>query len=490
MTPTPDRDGPAAPTSGRLVAGVDCSTQATKVLVCDAETGAVVREGRAAHPDATEVDPQVWWDAWKQASAGLLEGVEAIAVGGQQHGMVLLDDAGAVVRPALLWNDTRSADAADHLVDELGGAQAWADAVGSVPGASFTVTKLRWVAEHEPAAAARASAVLLPHDWMTHRLAGGGREPTTDRGDASGTGYWSPATGGYRGDLVRLAFGRDLALPRVAAPAEPVGEGDGGRVLAPGTGDNMAAALGLGLRPGDVVVSLGTSGTVFATTDDPTADRDGAVAGFADATGRFLPLVCTLNAARVLGAVAEMLGVAPAEFDDLALSVPESAGLVLLPYLDGERTPPLPAATGLLHGLTRNNATPGHLARAAVEGMLCALADGLDRLRTQGIAVRRVLVIGGGARSRAVQVLAGSLLDAPVEFPEPAEYVARGAARQAAWTLSGEDEPPAWAVPLTADSAGDLDAEAGGAAVTDVRSAYARVLGAAGPLLTGLDGDA
>ena len=178
-----------------LVAGVDCSTQSTKIIVCDSATGAVVRQGRAPHPDATEVDPTVWWDALRTASDGLLDGVEAMAVGGQQHGMVTLDADGGVVRPALLWNDTRSARAAIDLLDELGGAQAWADAVGIVPVASFTITKLRWLAENEPDEAKRVERVVLPHDWLTWKLAGASGAPTTDRGDASGTGYWSAATG-------------------------------------------------------------------------------------------------------------------------------------------------------------------------------------------------------------------------------------------------------------------------------------------------------
>ncbi|MGH3387181.1 MAG: FGGY family carbohydrate kinase, partial [Nocardioidaceae bacterium] len=244
-------------TPNRLVAGVDCSTQSTKVVVCDAETGAVLREGRAAHPDLTEVDPEVWWQAWQQASAGLLDDVAAIAVGGQQHGMVLTDEAGTPVRDALLWNDNRSAPQAGDLLDELGGPEAWAEATGLVPVASFTVTKLRWVAQHEPEAAARAEGVVLPHDWLTHRLrAGTSAAPTTDRGDVSGTGYWSPFDETYRTDLLRLAFGRELAVPRVAEPHEVVGETSTGAVLAPGTGDNMAAALGLDLQPGDVAVSL------------------------------------------------------------------------------------------------------------------------------------------------------------------------------------------------------------------------------------------
>jgi xylulokinase len=473
-----------------LVAGVDCSTQSTKVLVCAADTGAVLRSGSASHPDATEVDPAAWWAAFATATAGgLLDGVRAIAVGGQQHGMVTLDEAGAVVRPALLWNDTRSAAAAHALVAELGGPAGWADAVGSVPVASFTVTKLRWLAEHEPDAAARVERVRLPHDWLTGQLAvsgpAAGPDGTTDRGDASGTGYWSPATGEYRLDLLRRAFGREIGVPPVAAPAEPVGETAGGVLLGPGTGDNMAAALGLGAVAGDVIVSIGTSGTAFAVSPAPTADASGLVAGFADATGHYLPLVCTLNAARVLSTVAGLLGVDLAGLDELALSTPDSGGLVLLPYLDGERTPDLPLARGLLYGLTRANATPARLARAAVEGLLCGLADGVDALRRQGVEVRRALLIGGGARSAAVQALAPAVLGLPVLLPEPAEYVALGAARQAAWTLSA-----AGAAGLDPDDAGSAPAwpvpgrELPGAEpATEVRAAFAATLTRAGPLL-------
>lgn len=427
------------------VAGIDSSTQATKVVVLDANTGELLAQGRARHPDATEVDPERWWQALQDASAGLLDGVEAVAVAGQQHGMVLLDSAGAVVRPALLWNDTRSAGAARDLVSEGGGAQAWADATGSVPVASFTVTKLRWVAEHEPHLAERAAQVVLPHDWLTWRLRGARAEVTTDRGDASGTGYWSPSQDRYRPDLLTLAFGRELTVPRIAAPAEAVGRTPAGALVGPGTGDNMAAALGLGARPGDVVVSLGTSGVVTAVSDTVTADPTGAVAGFADATGRSLPLVCTLNAARVLTATATMLGTDLAGLDALALSVPAgAAGLVLVPYLDGERTPDLPDATGTLLGMTRASMTPGNVARAGVEGMLCGLADGLDALRAHGVRVERVLLVGGAAASRAVRAVAPAVLGVPVVVPAPAEHVARGAARQAAWVLAGGEAPPDW----------------------------------------------
>jgi xylulokinase len=321
--------------------------------------------------------------------------------------------------------------------------------------------------------------VLLPHDWVTHQLRGGAGEPTTDRGDASGTGYWSPAEDGYRSDLLRLAFGRDLAVPRVAGPREQVGETPDGIALAPGTGDNMAAALGLDLRPGDVVVSLGTSGTVFAISSHPAADPSGIVAGFADATGHFLPLVCTLNAARVPGAALRMAGAGLEDLDRLALSVDDTLGLVLLPFLDGERTPALPDATGLLHGLTRANMTPGHLVRASVEGMLCGLADAVEPLSAAGVDPQRLVLIGGAARSAAVQQIAAGLFGLPVTVPQPAEYVALGAARQAAWVVSDGDEPH-WSREETVVAPDDAAADY----YARVRASYAAVLGDAQPLLT------
>jgi xylulokinase len=420
------------------------------VVVRDAETGALVRQGRAPHPDGTEVDPEAWWAALTTAldEAGGLHDVAAISTGAQQHGMVCLDDAGAVVRPALLWNDTRSDRAAADLVAELG-AEQWAQAVGSVPVASFTVTKLRWLAENEPAQAARTAAVCLPHDWLTWRQAGSGEVTavTTDRSDASGTGYWSAANGEYRLDLLDRAFGRVPSVPSVFGPHATVGVTPSGVQLGPGTADNAAAALGVGAVAGDVIVSIGTSGTVFSVAATPAADASGAVAGFADATGLFLPLVCTLNAARVLDAAAAMLRVDHAELSSLALSAPVGAdGLVLVPYLEGERTPNRPRATGAVHGLRLANSTPAHLARAAVEGLLCALADGLDALVAQGAEVRRVILIGGGARSTAVRSIAPAVFGAPVLVPPVGEFVADGAARQAAWVALGLDDPPQWTV--------------------------------------------
>jgi xylulokinase len=433
----------------KLVAGVDSSTQSVKIVVRDAETGELVREGRGTHPDATEISPSKWLSELTNSTKGLLDDVEAISIGAQQHGMVVIDDNKQVVRDALLWNDTRSADAATDLIKELGGANKWADAVGSVPVASFTVTKLRWLATNESENAAKVSGVMLPHDWLTWQLMGTPDEYVTDRGDASGTGYWSPQTNEYRKDLLKLALGKEVQLPRVAQPNEIIGQTTSGISVAPGTGDNMAAALGLGAATGDIVISLGTSGTAYTVSSNPTNDASGIIAGFADATGNYLPLACTLNAARVINAGAAVLNVSLDQFAELALTAkPGSEGLVLLPFLDGERTPNLPNAKGSMHGLTRNNLTPANFARACIEGMLCSLAEASDVITNfgQGTKPNRVVLIGGAAASKAVQEIAATLFNVPVHIPPAAEYVADGAARQAAWALSGAKNPPNWEI--------------------------------------------
>ena len=440
-----------------LVAGVDSSTQSTKVLLCQAEDGAVVGQATAPHPDGTECDPELWWQALGESGRGLLDRADAIGVAAQQHGMVVLDQAGRVIRSALLWNDMRSAPQAARLIAELGGPAEWARRTGSVPSASFTVTKLRWLAEHEPAAAERTAHVLLPHDWLTWRLTGwsggpaepvGPVEPVTDRGDASGTGYFSPADNRWLPEIAAAALGHPVGLPRLAAPAEIVARTPGGAALSAGTGDNMGAALGLGVGLGEVVVSIGTSGTAYAVAAEPAADESGLVAGFADATGRFLPLVATVNAARILTVTARMLGTDPSGLSRLALAAPAGAGgLTLLPYLDGERSPNRPGASGVLRGLTSTNTIPENLARAAVEAVLCSLADAIGNLADCGITAQRVILIGGAARSEAVRWIAPAIFGVPVTVPEPAEYVALGAARQAAWALSGAASPPDWPLP-------------------------------------------
>ncbi|QYH36664.1 xylulokinase [Salinibacterium sp. M195] len=448
-----------------LVAGIDSSTQSCKIVIVDAATGALVRTGRASHPAGTEVDPNAWWVALNEAitEAGGLDDVSAISVGGQQHGMVVLDAAGRVIRPALLWNDTRSAAAAAALIAEFPDV---ADRTGSAPVASFTSTKLRWLRENEPENAARVAAVCLPHDWLTWRLRGFGPENpdlfqlTTDRSDASGTGYFNSVTNEYDDEVFSAALGRsfttdDVVLPRIIAPGESAGTIAGTTTaVACGAGDNAGAALGLGARPGDAVVSIGTSGTVFAVASEQLPDPTGTVAGFADASGNFLPLVATLNAARVLDSTAALLGVDYDELGALALeAAPGAGGLVLQPYFEGERTPNLPDATATLFGMTLASTTRPALARAAIEGLLCGLADGLDALARQGVSADRILLIGGAAQNSAVSTIASQVFAVPVVVPEPGEYVALGAAAQAAWVLAGAR--PDWSIATVAEPASD-----------------------------------
>ncbi|MFI0505470.1 xylulokinase [Streptomyces albogriseolus] len=429
---------------GPLVVGVDTSTQSTKALVVDVATGRVVASGQAPHTVTSgagrESDPRQWWDALTEAlrQCGVAaHEAAAVSIGGQQHGLVTLDGHGEPVRPALLWNDVRSAPQASRLVEELGGAKAWAERTGSLPTASFTVTKWAWLAEHEPDAVRATKAVRLPHDYLTERLTGQG---ATDRGDASGTGWWASATEAYD-DEILAHVGLDPALlPRVVRPGEVAGTvRDGhdlpfskGTLVACGTGDNAAAALGLGVRPGTPVMSLGTSGTVYAVSEHRPADPTGTVAGFADARGDWLPLACTLNCTLAVDRVAALLGL-----DREA--VEPGRGITLLPFLDGERTPNLPHSSGLLHGL-RHDTTGGRLLQAAYDGAVYSLLAALDLVLDEDADPSTpLLLIGGGARGTAWQQTVRRLSGRPVQVPEAKELVALGAAAQAAGLLTGED---------------------------------------------------
>ncbi|SDU78339.1 xylulokinase [Arcanobacterium phocae] len=456
-----------------LVAGVDSSTQSCKVMIRDAHTGALVRSGVAHHQTGTEVSPEVWEKALHEAihQAGGLEDVNSLAVAGQQHGMVTLDEHGEVVRNAILWNDTRSAQDADDLISELGdgdysvGKNRFVERTGVVPVASFTITKLRWLAREEPQSLDRTRAVCLPHDWLTWKL----RNTTdldllaTDRSDVSGTGYASSSAENYDRQLLGLALksqecANDLILPNIGKPNEIIGTMRNGKkeiCLAAGCGDNAGAALGLSTGSGEVVLSIGTSGVVSLVSDKPVKDITGAVAGFADASGRYLPLVATLNASRVVDAYANLLGVSHREFDRLALSAPPGAeGLVCIPYLEGERTPNLPHASGELYGIRNNNFSPSNVARAAIEGMLCGVSEGIHAMRSLGVDISQVTLIGGGARSEAVRRIAPIVLGMPVKVPERGEYVADGAALQAAWAYFGQKYPPVWTPRLSSEFSG------------------------------------
>ena len=386
-----------------IVAGLDSAPDFTRIVVCDTDTGAVLRQGYAQHPvqapdgggRPSDVDPQAWLlSLGEAAGGGLLEGVQAIGVSAQANALVPLDSQGNTVRPAMTGGDKRAQVAAADLIDALGGREAWAQAVGSVPQAGQPVTKLRWLAKNEPDAAQRTAVLLQAHDWLVWQLLGRPVRRTTDRGGASGTGYWSAATGGYRPDLVELALGHQVMLPEVIGPSEAAGTTPEGLLISAGTGETMAAAFGLGIGLGDAVVSLGASGSVMAVHPEALVDQSGMITSLADATGMHLPVVTTLNAVRTLRGAAELLGVPDLEsLSELAMkSTPGSHGLVLLPYLEGERTPNLPHTAGTLAGLRRESMKPEHFARAGFEGMLCGLADALDVLRGRGVDVRRVFL--------------------------------------------------------------------------------------------------
>lgn len=432
-----------------LVAGVDCSTQATKVLIVDAESGSLVASGRAPHDvfgagGARETDPIQWWDALTQAllQTGRAGEVASIAVGGQQHGLVVLGTDGMPLRPAQLWNDTRAAETALDLVKSLGGPATWAERIGLVPVASYTVSKWAWLRRHERSVAEAAAAVLLPHDFLNSRLTGC---RTTDRGDASGTGWWSSASEDYAGDVLSLKE-VDLdpgLLPIVLNPGDLAGQVSDsagshtglrpGTVVGAGTGDNMAAALGLGLEPGTPVISLGTSGTAYAMSTVRATDPTGTVAGFADATGRFLPLAATLNCTLAVDRIAGWLGI---DRDAAA----ERTEVVVFPYLDGERTPNLPQAAGLIDGL-RHATEPAEILLAAYQGAALGLIEALELVSKNSSGVdpsQPLILIGGGAKGGSWRRVVGELSGRTLQIPEAEELVALGAAAQAASVLTGE----------------------------------------------------
>ncbi|MDO7880656.1 xylulokinase [Salinibacterium soli] len=456
-----------------VVAGVDSSTQSCTVELRDADSGALLGSGRAPHPRTTppvsEQDAESWWDALRSAFGAALRDasldareVDAISVAAQCHGLVMLDGSGHPLRPVKLWNDTTSAPQSDLLIAELGTA-AWTRAVGSVPLAAFTITKLAWVQEHEPQLLDRLARVMVPHDYLTWRLSG---RHVTDRSDASGTGYYASHESRWRTDLLdRFVSDRvDWAavVPTVLGPDEAAGPISpaaaaelGVRddvVIGPGAGDQHAGAAGLGMRDGEVAYSLGTSGVVLTPTPDPVFDDSGDVNGVSNVTGGYLPLVCTLNATKVTDTVARLLGVGLDELAALALAAPDRPGRpVLSAYFDGERSPNRPGGVGILGGLS-NETTREELAAAAFEGVLFGLVRGHERIRAAGAgADGEVLVMGGGAKSPAYRQLLADVLGSEVVIRDVPEATARGAAIQAAAVLEGGSVAAvrdAWAPPV------------------------------------------
>jgi xylulokinase len=449
-----------------LVAGIDSSTQSCTVVLRRLDDGEVIAEARAPHPPTfppcSEQDPRTWWEALRTAFAelsALLPRVAAVSVGGQGHGLVLLDKAGIPLRRAKLWNDTESAPDAASLLLKLPASE-WAHRTGSIPGPALTISKLAWTARNHPGMIEAAAGICLPFDYLIHRLSG---RFVTERGGSSGTGYFNPLTNKWDAELASLAAPNvdwSSKLPAIIDSSDAAGALIEGAELGPltgiavgaGTGDNMAAALGLAVKDGDTVISIGTSGTIYAISAAAVHDPSGLINGYADATGRYLPMVTTLNAAKVTDTFRRLLGVTPDQFDTLALSAPAGAeGVTLVPYLDGERTPNLPNAAGQLFGL-RNTTTPATLARASVEGVLCGLLEGGDCLKQHDVSDRgRLILTGGASRSRAYCQILADLTGRAVWTSPIVEAAAAGAAIQAAAALTGVRAAglaEKWAAPL------------------------------------------
>lgn len=455
-----------------VVAGVDSSTQSCTVALFDAANGRRLGQGSSPHsrvaPPVSEQHPDEWWVAFGRAltAAAADAGsdpsvVEAVSVAGQCHGLVALDGAQQVIRPAKLWNDTSSSKQAHALVEVLG-PQQWAERTGSVPTAAFTITKLAWMCEEEPDNFRRIRHIMMPHDWLSWRLSG---RMFTDRSEASGTGYFDVRAGGWAPDLLELVdpgIPWPETLPTVAGPFDRAGRLTDeaasvtglrpGTVVAAGAGDQHAAALALQVRPSDLLISLGTSGVVMTRSGQPCVDLTGLVNGVCAVDDGFLPLACTQNATQVTDTMAAWLGVSQAELAALALAEPVSASdrPVLVPFLGGERTPDLPSARGLLGGLD-STTTRGGLARAAFEGVLLGLLEGALTLAALGLDTGgRLLVTGGGSRSVAYVQLLADLSGREVTVLDVPDATVRGAALQAAAALGGgtfDQLAAAWAVP-------------------------------------------
>ena len=450
-----------------VVIGIDSGTQSVKALVVEIATGATVSQGRAPHTGDTVQDPEMWWGALvvavREAVAAADPGIDvrAISVDAQQHGFVALDGGSRPVMAAPLWNDTGSAADADRL----NGLADFAAETGTRLVPSITITKLAHLARTDPGRLHRVEAVCLPHDYLNLRLTG---RLTTDRGEASGSGWWSSITQTYRRDLIALAAGEEtatrLSLPEVVGPDDVAGHLSAdaaaelglpaGIPVGAGSGDNSAAAAGIGAEPGELVISLGTSGVAFTVADRPTCDASGEVCGFADATGRFLPLACMINCTRVVDLIAASVGLdRDAALSAAGTMAPGADGLLLLPYFGGERTPNLPDAKGQMLGLTDRNATGQHQVRAALDGVAAGLAYCVEALGRDGFRAGAATLVGGGAASPVWQQAVADALGIPVSVRSGSEHAALGMAAQAAAIATGTttfERSQAWRPPVVA----------------------------------------
>ena len=448
-------------TNQQLFLGIDCGTQGTKAIILDAVSGQVLGQGAAAHKlisganGRREQDPAQWLDALTLATRRALlaadvdgQAILGIGVSGQQHGLVLLDHQGKVLRPAKLWCDTETTEENDRLLTHLGGDKGSLERLGVVIAPGYTVSKLLWTREQHPEIFSRIAHVMLPHDYLNYWLTG---RSCSEYGDASGTGYFNVRTRQWDLQLLRDIdpSGRlQAALPELIDAhaavgtllpgiADHLGINPRARVSS-GGGDNMMGAIGTGnIKPGTITMSLGSSGTVYAYADQPKVSPDAAVATFCSSSGGWLPLICTMNLTNATGVIRELFDLDIECFNALVAQAPIGAeGVCMLPFFNGERVPALPHATGSVLGLTMSNLTQANLCRAVVEGTTFGLRYGLDLLRHNGLQSRSICLIGGGSNSQVWRQIVADTMNTPVICTEQSEAAALGAAIQAAWCTS------------------------------------------------------
>ncbi len=440
-----------------LLIGIDSGTQSTKALVVDAKTGKVLGSGAQAYdlipnlpPGAKEQHPHTWRDATAGAIRQALRGakanaaeVKAIGVSGQQHGFVPLDKDGEVIRPAKLWCDTSTAAECAQITETLGGLKKTLKALGNAVSPGFTAGKILWLKNHEPKNFARLASVLLPHDYLNFWLTG---DKVMEYGDASGTALLDVRKRKWSGAVLE-AIDADLAskLPRLISSDQPAGTLQASTakqlglqpdvLVSAGGGDNMMGAIGTGnTREGVVTASFGTSGTIYACSEKPVVDPEGEIAAFCDSTNRWLPLLCTMNVTVATEMMRQDFEYTHETFASKAASVPAgSHGLMLLPYLEGERTPNIPDGTGVMLGINQRTFSASHYCRAAMEGVTLGMNYGLRRLAELGMKPTQIRATGGGAKSKVWRQIMADIFNTEVVTLKVTEGAAYGAALQALW---------------------------------------------------------
>lgn len=447
--------------------GIDSGTQSTKAIIVD-QQGQVLGRGQAQHHmieglgvGHKEQDPANWISALKTAIKDAItkSGIDpkeivAMGVSGQQHGFTPIDKDGNVIRPAKLWCDTATATEAEEIMANNGGIDSYIKLTGNSVPAGFTASKILWLKKNEPENFAKLATVLLPHDYLNFWLTG---EKRMEYGDASGTALMDIRTRSWCGQAI-MSIDDHLgdALPPIVHPGEIVGtvrpevaEEFGfspDAIVSAGGGDNMMGAIGTGnVAPGLVTISLGTSGTIYAYSNKPVIDTElGEIAAFCDSTGGWLPLICTMNVTVATGLVRRTLGMTTPELDAAAATIaPGCDGLMLLPYLEGERTPNVPDGSGVWLGYNEKTHTPAHFARAAMEGPTLGLAYGFSRLKEKGIAPKEIRLTGGGSNAGVWRQIIADVMNTPVVCTTESEGAALGGAIQARWALERKTNPDA-----------------------------------------------